>query len=82
MKTADTWRNRGQTYEEQQDLQNAFVAYASAGKLALEVIAVHPDYDRTLSEEQKLSLAKVSVPARFLRQPGYGRLIYFIITVF
>ncbi|KAK0184520.1 hypothetical protein F5146DRAFT_938575 [Armillaria mellea] len=58
LKTADNWRNRGQSYEEQQDLQNAFVAYASAGKLALEVIASHPDYDKALSEEQKSSLAK------------------------
>ncbi|KAK0479245.1 hypothetical protein IW261DRAFT_168749 [Armillaria novae-zelandiae] len=59
LKTADNWRNRGQSYEEQYDLQNAFVAYASAGKLALEVIASHPDYDKALSEEQKSSLAKV-----------------------
>ncbi|KAK0224236.1 hypothetical protein IW262DRAFT_1269407 [Armillaria fumosa] len=58
LKTADNWRNRGQSYEEQQDLQNAFVAYASAGKLALEIIASHPDYDKALSEEQKSSLAK------------------------
>ncbi|KAK0447262.1 hypothetical protein EV421DRAFT_1706830 [Armillaria borealis] len=58
LKTADNWRNRGQTYEGQQDLQNAFVAYASAGKLALEIIVAHPDYDTALSKEQKSSLVK------------------------
>ncbi|PBK58481.1 hypothetical protein ARMSODRAFT_119769 [Armillaria solidipes] len=57
-KAADNWRNRGQTYEEQQDLQSAFVAYTSARSLVLEVIPAHPDYNKAFNEEQKSSLAQ------------------------
>ncbi|KAI9459316.1 hypothetical protein F5148DRAFT_964366, partial [Russula earlei] len=60
LRTAENARRAAKSFQEQGDLESAFVEYAKAATIVLEKIPAHPDYRVLLSTTQRHNMGLVS----------------------
>ena len=60
LRLAETARRDAKSFQEQGDLESAFIAYAKAATIVLEKIPAHPDFRVLLSTTQRHNMGLVS----------------------
>ena len=66
LKLAEKYRREGKEYERSGDMENAFVEFAKAASLVLELLPEHPDYFAKLKPNQRDNLRLVCPVFYFL----------------
>ncbi|KAI9464131.1 hypothetical protein BJY52DRAFT_1107343, partial [Lactarius psammicola] len=60
LRTAENGRRDAKSYQEQGDLESAFIEFARAATIVLEKIPSHPDYRVLLTSTQRHNMGLVS----------------------